>query len=102
MRVLGFSAVFLSTTGCLTYEGFLAKESDKRCEELARCNPDIPCDIPSGADTGYGNEVCVFDAGLARDCLRGAWQCADVPPEFMYVIPPQACDAVCGQSTTTP
>lgn len=91
----------LGAPGCLSYEEFLNKRHDKYCEELAKCNPETPCDIPIGLDTGYGNDECTFDAGVARDCLHGTWTCADPGPGFEYPLPPPACNAVCGVTTTT-
>lgn len=92
------AAVF--AVGCLDYQSFLDKKRDRECEELAKCNPDIPCQLPYGSDTGYGNDVCDFDRDAAKDCLHGSWRCADVDPHFMYVIPPEACALVCGEGST--
>jgi hypothetical protein len=91
---------FAGSAGCLSYQEFLTKRHDKYCEELANCNPDIPCDIPIGLDTGYANDECDFDAGAARDCLHGTWTCATPGAGFEYPLPPPACDAVCGGATT--
>ena len=43
----------LGATSCLSYSAFLEKKANKYCEELAKCNPDTPCNAPSGVDTGY-------------------------------------------------
>jgi hypothetical protein len=95
-RVLG--ALLASVVaGCLSYDAFLEKKSNKYCEELAKCNPETPCEIPAGVDTGSpAEEDCDYDAGAARDCLNGVWTCDDRFPGFEYPVPAQACFAVCG------
>lgn len=100
----GFRAMIAVATwaslasGCLSYEKFLQKKHDKYCEELAKCNPDIPCEQPEATDTGYGTvgEDCDFDGGAAHDCLNGVWTCNNDFVGFEYPIGPQACEAVCG------
>lgn len=98
LRTLLLAAPLVSLgTGCLSYQDFLAKKHEKYCEELAKCNPDIPCEQPEEADTGYGTgEECDFQSGAARDCLKGTWTCNTEFVGFEYPIGPQACEGVCG------
>lgn len=84
-------SVLLVLTGCLSYEGFLRKQNEKYCEVQAQCNPNILCEV---YDTGEPN--CIFDAGAARDCLSGPWECDNQFPGFEEPIPPQICASVCG------
>jgi hypothetical protein len=97
-RVLGL----VVAAGCLDYESFLQKKHDRYCEEMAICNPDFECNVPTANDTGYATDLveCDFDAKLARDCLKGTWTCADPlqngDPSFMYPVGPEACEGVCG------
>lgn len=96
--LLTLAALAAVLQGCLDYEGFLRKKKDKYCETLAKCNPDLPCTIAGPTDTGYGDfEDCDFDAGAARDCLRGEWTCSDEfgSQEFSYPLSPDICADVC-------
>jgi len=79
---------------CLSYEGFLEKRLARKCEQQEVCNPDIPCfDVDTGE---VPPDDCDFDAGMARQCLAGAWTCDDRFVGFEVPIPPQACATVCG------
>jgi hypothetical protein len=97
IALLSMGVLSVGVAGCLNYERFLDKKADKYCEELAKCNPDTPCEVPSSLDTGsLDADECNFDAGSARDCLAGTWTCDDRFPGFEYPVPAQACYSVCG------
>ncbi|MEQ1505118.1 MAG: hypothetical protein ABMB14_22985 [Myxococcota bacterium] len=85
--------------GCLSYEQFLERKSERYCDELANCNPNAICAEPTGTDTGYAADLfdCAFDAKAARACLNGTWTCnTEFGAEFAYPIGPAECALVCG------
>jgi hypothetical protein len=91
--------VLLPLQGCLGYESYLQKLRERYCEEMAVCNPDFECVVPSVDDTGYTTDIaeCDFDAKNGRDCLKGTWTCAGPlgEPAFQYPVGPAACSEVC-------
>ena len=94
MRDAMLPLLLATVVGCLSYGEFLDRKTAKWCEELAKCNPNTPCEGP--VDTGYTDEDCNFDAKAARQCLNGLWVCDDRFVGFEYPVGPQACEAVCG------
>lgn len=94
--------LLLPVLGCLDYESFLQKKHERYCEEMATCNPDFECNVPTVNDTGYAVDLvdCDFDKKMARDCLNGIWTCTDQfgEIEFRYPVGPEACHAVCGNA----
>lgn len=103
MRHLSLFLLLVPLHGCLDYDTYLKKFRVRYCDEMAKCNPDFECNVPTADDTGYTSEIgdCEFDAKLARDCLNGTWTCEGPldDPDFQYPVGPEACSAVCGTAS---